>query len=183
MGSPRTDPDAPDGLASASDTSLGEPQALTVDRTNRRVAVVVFLASICLISVGTSAAILSLHRWDFARFLGDPGDWAMLLVAVVAAWLCIGASRRRTRLVIDQNGLQLTEDGHTRRYRWPDIASVRHVVANPRTGATVVQIVRKGQVLIDDRSDLIWNEFGLSEEQLTAIILAGKARWGTRTEA
>jgi len=60
-----------------------------------------------------------------------------------------------------------------------DIERVRKAVVD-RNGDTAVQIVRKGLILPDNKSDLIWGEFGMSLDSLVELIRAGQAKWGAR---
>lgn len=152
---------------------------LPIIRSNRKTAVVVTMVLIFTMCVSVTAWGLIAFHGNVGRLLSGKGGISIIIWDVASAWIAIATLRRKARLVIDDEGVHVTTNNDTRNYLWNDIGRIRHVVTNARSGSTTVQIVRKGQLSMDKQSDLIWGEFGLSEDELTAIIKAGIAKWGS----
>jgi hypothetical protein len=151
---------------------------LPIDRTNRKKGVMTFFAVMGGADWLLAIIILAAHDWDLGQTLGIRKYVALPIWGAFCIYGLIHFYRRHSRLLIDANGVQVTVDGRTKRYAWMDIERVRKAVVD-RNGDTAVQIVRKGLILPDNKSDLIWGEFGISLDDLVGLIRAGQAKWGT----
>jgi hypothetical protein len=88
----------------------------------------------------------------------------------------------KSTLRIDADGVHVSIGGRVRDYAWTDIrkASVVSVPVTPGARLTIsaVQIVRRGQILVERYSDLIDESFGVSPDELRWLIQQGVEKWG-----
>lgn len=149
---------------------------LPIRRTSRKmgylifsgtwVALMLLVAFVVLQSVHWSpSAIFAMHKWPLLV-----GGSIPPIYLFVATWL------RTSSLLIDERGVHVTTNGTTRHYFWEDIDRAREVEVG-RSGV-VVQMLRKGQILTDKQSDLIWPEFGMTCDDLIRIVHEGQEKWG-----
>jgi hypothetical protein len=92
----------------------------------------------------------------------------------------IGTTARST-LRIDSDGVHLRFGDRAREHPWADIRWVRIIkVRLPVAGVRVrvVQIGHRGQPLSNDVSNLIDSSFGLTVDELCALIQQGIEKWG-----
>jgi hypothetical protein len=154
---------------------------LPIDRINRKRGIITFLAIMGAVDWLLTIVILAAHDWNVGQTFGIRNFIGLPLWGAFCLYGIVHFYRRHSRLLIDEKGVRLTVDGKTKMYAWSDIGRVRKVVAD-RNGDTAVQIVRKGQILPDNKSDLIWGEFGISMDDLLTLIRAGQTEWGTGEE-
>jgi hypothetical protein len=150
---------------------------LPFDRVNRKKAVIIFFAVMGAIDWLLTLIFLAAHNWNFGQTFVTRNFIALPLWGAFCVCGIVYFYRRHSRLLIDAKGVQVTVDGHTKTYAWTEMERVRKTVVD-RNGDTAVQIIRKGQILPDNKSDLIWGEFGISLDDLLALIRAGQAKWG-----
>ena len=150
---------------------------LPLMRINRKKGLLWFSGIVGFIFWALTVGLLQVNQWDLSRIFASRSWPQMIFWDAGSIFIFVNTLRRHSKLLIDEAGVHITTNGTTRNYRWDDIQRTRQVVVNARSGAKVTQIVRKGQIIMDNKSDLIWGEFGLSNDDLASIISEGCKKW------
>ncbi|HLZ85505.1 MAG TPA: hypothetical protein VKQ54_18225, partial [Caulobacteraceae bacterium] len=90
----------------------------------------------------------------------------------------VQAHRRKDRLLIDETGVRLDQNGVTRAWRWAEMGRFHLVTVHGPSKTRMVAIEPRDPVGFDARANVIWPKFGPSTEDLLRLLLAGKKRWG-----
>jgi hypothetical protein len=120
-------------------------------------------------------------KWFFTT--GLISTLAFLFMVGACAVGIVQALRRKDRLVIDETGVRLDQNGVSRAWRWAEMGRFHLVVVHKPSKLRMVAIEPPGEAAFDARANVIWPRFGPSTEEFLNLLRAGKARWGPGIEA
>lgn len=154
-----------------------------IERKGRKNLLLILMILGCLVSWPLTFYQLALDHWQFGVFFRNR-YWPRQLFWNFAPFLfIIFLIRRRATLRFDQCGVRLTANGRSRVYLWDAIDRTRQVSVNSSSGKMVTQIIRRGQIILDKKTDLIWgDEFGLTNDEIVNLIHLGCEQWGGAKE-
>ncbi|MDB5479711.1 MAG: hypothetical protein JWO83_764, partial [Caulobacteraceae bacterium] len=115
-------------------------------------------------------------KWFFTT--GLISTLSFLFIVGVCVVGIVQAHRRKDRLVIDETGVLLDQNGVSRAWRWTDMARFHLVVVHAPSKLRMVAIEPPDHEAFDAKANVIWPKFGPSTEEFLGLLRAGKARWG-----
>lgn len=120
-------------------------------------------------------------KWPLANFFTKGLISTLSFLFIVGACVVgiVQAHRRKDRLVIDETGVVLDQNGISRAWCWADMGRFHLVVVHAPSKLRMVAIEPRGQEEgFDAKANVIWPKFGPSTEEFLNLLRAGKARWG-----
>jgi hypothetical protein len=129
-----------------------------------------------MFAVGSELA----NKWPPKWFVttGLISSLAFLFMIGACVFGIVQAHRRKDRLLIDEAGVRLDQNGVTRAWRWAEMGRFHLVTVHAPSKTRMVAIEPRDPVDFDARANVIWPKFGPSTDEFLKLLLAGKKRWG-----
>jgi hypothetical protein len=115
-------------------------------------------------------------KWFFTTGLISTLAFLFMVGACIVG--IVQAHTRKDRLVIDETGVLLDQNGVSRAWRWTDMARFHLVLVHAPSKLRMVAIEPRGDEAFDAKANVIWPKFGPTTEEFLGLLRAGKARWG-----